>query len=101
MKGCTEMNLAVYPTPDLAIESDVTSTATLAAYKALGIPEVWIYRNCRLTIYLLQNGKYIESLVSLVFTDVAIAELIPDWVQTQQFQIQNEFTSFQPIQSPQ
>jgi Uma2 family endonuclease len=89
VQGCTEMNLAVYPPPDLAIESDVTSITTLEAYEALGIPEVWIYRNLALKIYLLQQGKYIESLSSPTFPDLSMIELIPKLVQ----QAINEGTS--------
>jgi Uma2 family endonuclease len=81
VQGCTEMNLAIYPPPDLAIESDVTSITTLEAYEALGIPEVWIYRNLALKIYLLQQDKYIESLRSPTFPDLSIPELIPKLVQ--------------------
>jgi Uma2 family endonuclease len=81
VRGCTEMNLAIYPPPDLAIESDVTSKTTLEAYEALGIPEIWIYRNGELRIYLLQDGRYVQSAASLTFPDLAIAELIPNLVQ--------------------
>ncbi len=41
------------PPPDLAIEADVTSKTTLEAYATLQVPEVWIYDNGNLTIYLL------------------------------------------------
>jgi Uma2 family endonuclease len=81
VQGCTDMNLAVYPPPDLAIESDVTSTTTIEAYEALGIPEVWIYRNGQLKIYLLQDGKYIQSATSPTFPALAIVELIQELVQ--------------------
>lgn len=81
MKGCTDMNLAVYPPPDLANESDVTSTITLEAYKALGVPEVWIYRNGKLRIYLLGNEGYVESAMSPTFSELSIIELIPELVQ--------------------
>ncbi|HAG84080.1 MAG TPA: hypothetical protein DCL61_23735, partial [Cyanobacteria bacterium UBA12227] len=81
VRGCINMDLQVYPPPDLAIESDVTSKTTLDAYKALQVPEVWIYRNHKLTIYILQNGDYVESSVSLVFPDLPITEMIPQWVQ--------------------
>ena len=37
VQGCTNMDLAVYPPPDLAIESDVTSRTTLDAYIALRV----------------------------------------------------------------
>lgn len=37
VQGCTDMDLNVYPPPDLAIESDVTSITTLDAYSALRV----------------------------------------------------------------
>lgn len=81
VRGCTDMDLSAYPPPDLAIESDVTSKTTLDAYEALGVPEVWIYRNQQLKIYVLQETGYIETVISPTFPDLAIAELIPQWVQ--------------------
>lgn len=82
VKGCTQMDLSIYPPPDLAIESDVTSKTTLNAYTALGVPEVWIYSNNQLNIYVLQASSYVESTVSLCFPDLPIQELIPRLVQT-------------------
>ncbi len=81
VQGCTDLNLAVYPPPDLAIESDVTPTTTLEAYEALVVPEVWIYRNRQLKIYLLQDGKYVQSIISRTFPDLAVIELIQELVQ--------------------
>ncbi|MBD1879053.1 Uma2 family endonuclease [Coleofasciculus sp. FACHB-T130] len=81
VRGCTNMDLAVYPPPDLAIESDVTSKTTLNAYEALRVPEVWIYQNRQLKIYILQNGGYVESSISAIFPDLAITEMIPQLVQ--------------------
>jgi Uma2 family endonuclease len=81
VQGCTDMNLAIYPPPDLAIESDVTSTTTLEAYEALGVPEVWIYRNSKLKIYLLQEGKYVQTTMSPTFPALDVIELIQELVQ--------------------
>jgi Uma2 family endonuclease len=81
VRGCTDMDLAVYPPPDLAIESDVTSKTTLDAYESLRVPEVWIYRNRQLKIYILQNGDYSESFVSAIFPNLPITEMIPQLVQ--------------------
>jgi len=81
IKGCTQMDLSIYPPPDLAIESDVTSKTTLNAYTSLGVPEVWIYSNHKLTIYILQADGYVESLLSPTFPDLPITELIPRLVQ--------------------
>lgn len=71
------MDMASDPPPDLAIEADVTSKTTLDAYAILEVPEVWIYDNGKLTIYLLDDGDYQGSTESAVFPNLAIAELIP------------------------
>jgi hypothetical protein len=47
----------------------------------LRVPEVWIYRNRTLKIYLLQNGDYTESSVSLIFPNLPITEMISQLVQ--------------------
>lgn len=80
VKGCTRMDLEIYPPPDLAIESDVTSITTLEAYTAIGVPEIWIYNNNLLKIYRFENGKYTEVLKSPTFPNIALIELIPLWV---------------------
>lgn len=66
------------PPPDLAIETDVTSLTAIAAYQAIQVPEVWIYVNGHLTIYLLEAGEYVASTVSPQFPDLPIVE----WVET-------------------
>jgi Uma2 family endonuclease len=71
------MDMASDPPPDLAIEADVTSKTTLDAYAILEVPEVWIYDNGKLTIYLLDNGDYRRSTESVVLPSFQIAELIP------------------------
>lgn len=81
MQGCTNLDLKQYPPPDLAIEADVTSTTTLDAYEAMGVPEVWIYRNKQLKIYLLSNQGYTETSISPTFPDLPLTELIPQLVQ--------------------
>ncbi|MBK1990318.1 Uma2 family endonuclease [Sphaerospermopsis aphanizomenoides BCCUSP55] len=81
VQGCTQMDLSIYPPPDLAIESDVTSKTTLNAYIALGVPEVWIYSNQNLNIYVLQSSNYVESVFSSIFPNLPIRELIPQLVQ--------------------
>ncbi|MEH2350263.1 MAG: Uma2 family endonuclease [Nostoc sp.] len=64
------------PPPDLAIETDVTSKTTLDAYEAIGVPELWVYDNGNLSIYLLRDGKYIKSNSSPNFEDIAITQII-------------------------
>jgi Uma2 family endonuclease len=75
------MDMEVNPPPDLAIESDVTSTTTMEAYEVIGVPEVWIYENDRLKINLLQKDGYIETANSLIFPDINVVEIIPKLVQ--------------------
>lgn len=64
------------PPPDLAIETDVTSATTLAAYQAIAVPEVWIYANGHLTLYLLQSGNYIPSATSGIFPQLPLVEWV-------------------------
>jgi Uma2 family endonuclease len=79
--GKDRLDLAVDPPPDLAIETDLTSKTELNAYEALRVPELWIYQAGKLTIYLFQQDKYVESQNSLGFPGVAIANLIPQFIQ--------------------
>ncbi|MCT7989429.1 Uma2 family endonuclease [Laspinema olomoucense] len=65
------------PPPDLAIETDVTSKTTIEAYNAIECPEVWVYNQSKLTIYLLKEGEYVTAQNSPIFPDQAIAEIIP------------------------
>ncbi len=81
MQGCTNLNLADYPPPDLAIECDVTSKTTLGAYTELGVPELWIYSDRQLKIYLLDNDNYHESLIGLSFPDLPLTTMIPQLVE--------------------
>jgi Uma2 family endonuclease len=81
VQGCTNMDLAVYPPPDLAIESDVTSKTTLDAYTALRVPEVWIYSNPQLIIHILEDSNYVQSPISPIFPNLPVTQLIPQLVQ--------------------
>ena len=65
------------PPPDLAIEVDVTSKTAIEAYEAIGVPELWVYDNGRLTIYLLCNSKYSQSEISPTFPQIPLTQLIP------------------------
>lgn len=81
VRGCTHLDLDVYPPPDLAIESDVTSKTTLDAYTVLGVPEVWIYSDHQLKIYIFCQGAYVEVFSSPTFPDLSLTQMIPQWVQ--------------------
>lgn len=81
VRGCVRMDLEIYPPPDLVIESDVTSLTNLDAYTAIGVPEIWIYNNNQLKIYIFENGNYQEVLNSPTFANLSLVDLIPVWVQ--------------------
>lgn len=53
----------IYPPPDLAIESDITSKTFLSAYEAIGVPELWIYDD-GLKIFWWQEGHYKDIMLS-------------------------------------
>lgn len=84
VRDCIDLDLAIYPPPDLAIESDVTSKTALNAYIALGVPEVWIYSNSLLRIYILErlNGEncYVETNSSPTFPNLDVSNLVPKLV---------------------
>ncbi len=75
------MDMDVDPPPDLAIEADVTSETTFAAYATLRVPELWIYENNRLQIYWLEGEGYRESKQSLAFPEVDVSSIMPALVQ--------------------
>ena len=82
VRDCMQpMDLDRDPPPDLAIEADVTSPTTLAVYQALQIPEVWVYKQGRLAIHVLQAGQYVQSTTSPTFPNQPILDLIPNLVQ--------------------
>ncbi|HAC63579.1 MAG TPA: hypothetical protein DCF68_08575 [Cyanothece sp. UBA12306] len=73
---CRRINLEEFPPPDLVIESDVTSLTKLDTYKALEVPEVWIYQGDKLQIYLYSKNNYLESETSGQFPNVDVKSLI-------------------------
>jgi Uma2 family endonuclease len=79
--GKDRIDLDRDPPPDLAIESDVTSLTEINAYAALGVPELWVYVKGKLNIYLLQDGEYHESSISLNFPEIMVSQVIPQVLQ--------------------
>jgi len=68
IRGKKKIDLTVDPPPDLAIEIDITSRTAFTNYEGLGVPELWRYNGQRLQINVLQDGKYIESETSRIFS---------------------------------
>lgn len=74
------IDLETDPVPDLAIEIDITSRTRFNNYEALGVPELWRWNGKKLEINLLIDNKYIESDTSLIFHNLPINEIIPDYL---------------------
>lgn len=76
------IDLQTDPPPDLAIESDYTSSSLnkFTIYASLGVPELWRYRNEILQVYQLVEGKYEQTDKSLAFPFLPIAE-VPGFIE--------------------
>jgi len=81
VRGKKRLDLTVDPPPDLAVEIDITSRTRLASYQILGVPELWRYNGSQLEINILQAGKYIKSNQSLMFPNLPITEVIPQYLE--------------------
>lgn len=79
--GKERIDLTVDPPPDLAIEVDLTPTTDIKAYELLKIPELWIYRQEDLIIYLWENERYLEGDKSLLFPDIDVKSILPYYVE--------------------
>ncbi len=75
------MDMSQDPPPDLAIEADVTSKTTFDAYTVLKVPELWVYDNGQLRLYVLQAEGYTEVDSSPTFPNLPIKIMIPALVQ--------------------
>jgi Uma2 family endonuclease len=78
IRGRTDLDLHEDPPPDLAIEVDVTrkSLDRLTIYAALGVPEVWRYKEGAIEIYQLREGKgYITTESSSLLPEFPVGEL--------------------------
>ncbi|BDA76246.1 hypothetical protein CAL7716_104120 (plasmid) [Calothrix sp. PCC 7716] len=64
------------PSPDLAIEIDVTSYTDVNDYAPYRVPEVWLFKRNQLLIYGLQNNKYQLQPTSRYFPNVDLQTLI-------------------------
>jgi len=75
------LDLSVDPPPDLAIEVDMTSLTDLEIYRILGIPEVWIYHQGTLSLYVLTPAGYEDRSTSPTFPTVEVKTLLPEYVE--------------------
>ena len=70
VRGRTDLDLQSDPTPDLVIESDLTSSSLdrFAIYAVLGVPEIWRIFNRRVEIWTLTNNTFTEANNSRAFS---------------------------------
>jgi len=81
IRGKKRLDLSVDPPPDLALEIDITSRTHPNIYQALGVPELWRFEQDKLQINLLQAGKYIVSPNSMIFPNIPLVEVIPQYLE--------------------
>ena len=62
--------------PDLVVEIDVTSYTSELDFLPYNVPEVWLFKNYRLTIYQLEAGKYAVSESSRYFPSFTLQDII-------------------------
>lgn len=79
--GKDRVDLSVDPSPDLAIEVDLTSLTDLEIYQMLTVPEVWIYRQGQLSVYVLTAEGYEDSTQSPTFPTVDVKAVLPKYVE--------------------
>jgi Uma2 family endonuclease len=73
-----DVDLAIDPPPDLAIEIEITHSALdrIGIFGALRVPELWRFNGKTLRVLLIQeDGSYYDSPASAVFPDVPMDEI--------------------------
>jgi Uma2 family endonuclease len=76
-----KIDLSQLPPPDLAIEVDFTSLTNPRYYLPLAIPELWIYQQGKLLIYIYENKEYKISENSIIFSEFPVKNLVPEYVE--------------------
>ena len=71
-----DVDLAVDPPPDLAIEVEISrsSVKKMPIYAALGVPELWRHDGQILRIYELSDGQYQSRETSICFPNFPVAK---------------------------
>ncbi len=76
MRNRRELDLAVDPPPDLAVEVEVSrsSVQKMPIYAALGVPELWRYDGEILRVFELVKGQYKSRKGSVCFAKFPVAK---------------------------
>ncbi|MBV5260607.1 Uma2 family endonuclease [Synechococcus moorigangaii CMS01] len=78
IRGQLDYDLSKDPPPDLALEIELTSRSLerFPIYSRLGVPEIWSYEDGKITIYLLDRGKYRVSETSLALPQISVTKMM-------------------------
>ena len=76
VRNKVEIDFAVDPPPDLAVEVEVSQSSVKKApiYAALGVRELWRYDGAILRIFELIGGQYVSRAGSVFFPDFPVAK---------------------------
>lgn len=80
IRGKDRIDLTIDPSPDLAIEVEVTSRSHPNIYANLGVGELWRFEKSKLKIDILQDGIYVNSDVSSIFPNIPLIDIIPEYL---------------------
>lgn len=79
--GKDRINWGVDPSPDLAIEIDVTSFTDINDYLPYKVPEVWLFKRNQLFIYQLEGKEYILKSISKYFPNINVVDIVHNTLQ--------------------
>jgi Uma2 family endonuclease len=74
--GKDRIDWQVDPAPDLVIEIDITSYTSELDFLPYRVPEVWLFKHYRLTIYQLADDKYEVSNNSRYFPNFSLQDSV-------------------------
>jgi Uma2 family endonuclease len=76
VRGKTRIDWQIDPPPDLVIEIDVTSYSNVEDYLPYQVPEVWMFKGSRLSIYALHNDNYQLTQTSRYFPSLQLQTIL-------------------------
>ena len=79
--GKDRLEWEIDPPPDLVIEIDVSTYTAADDYLPYSVPEVWLFKNNRLNIWVLVSGQYELQTNSCYFPEIDLQGLIQGCLQ--------------------